>query len=118
MSDLKKMMRLRQKHVPEGFSHLTEDTVCRIDENHHVIGVLYLEKNLLTMCTMNESTGQMLAARLPDFTELVRQAIGEIDVLEELVAYRIETRNVELLVAPACHCTAVVLHKRKPNKRS
>ncbi|XP_073962859.1 uncharacterized protein isoform X2 [Choristoneura fumiferana] len=73
--------------------------------------------SLIKLSTVPESVSAALVTKLPVFTDVIRNAISEIDVLDELIAYRIETKSVEIVVAPADHCIACVVYRSRRKRK-
>ncbi|KAJ0171306.1 hypothetical protein K1T71_012856 [Dendrolimus kikuchii] len=86
-----------RKEIPNEFSEDTKRAIKRIDQHHNVLGLLYLRNDCLEMYTVPENMVRFLSKRLPPLHSAMRNAITEIDVLDELVAIRIETKKIEII---------------------
>ncbi|XP_034826469.2 uncharacterized protein [Maniola hyperantus] len=102
--------------MPSEFDEPTADSVARIENNSNVLGIMFFRQNLVEMCTAPENMAQTLSTNLPALSSTVQQAIGEIDVLDELVAYRVLTNKIEILVVVDQLFAACVVQKHRNKK--
>ncbi|CAH4023844.1 unnamed protein product [Pieris brassicae] len=84
--------------MPAEFSTHTIGAINRIEERPNVMGIMYFRNGFLQLTTVPETLSHILTSKLPPMTSAFRRAISEIDVLDELLAFRIETNSMEIIV--------------------
>ncbi|PZC74605.1 hypothetical protein B5X24_HaOG207623 [Helicoverpa armigera] len=109
--------KFRRREWPKEFSQVTTDTIDRIELNLNVIGLMYFREDEPIMHTMPRIEEVVLASQLPSLGRQIRNSIKEVDIMDDLVAYRIVTKSNELLVASDAEFSACVLQKLKPSEK-
>ncbi|CAG9137159.1 unnamed protein product [Plutella xylostella] len=89
----------------------TMDTIERIEKIQNVVGVLFFQNDNLEMSSVPESLAQVLAVKLPPLYHMVTSAVKEIDVLDDVVALRIVSRNLEIMVVMDCQFVTCAVQK-------
>ncbi|RVE50806.1 hypothetical protein evm_004555 [Chilo suppressalis] len=95
---------LTGKDFPEHLTGATMKTIDRIGQHHNVTGILYCNHRGTQISTIPESMSQTLTSKLPGYSSLVREALKDVDVFDDLIAYRIETKSDEIMVAAGEIC--------------
>ncbi|CAH2097463.1 unnamed protein product [Euphydryas editha] len=103
--------RIFKKDIPTEFDESTFNTINRIEENSNVIGLMHFRDGFVQLSTAPEAMTQTLTNKLPALTSAFQWSVGEIDILDELVAYRIVTNTIEIMAVANKEFTSCVVHK-------
>ncbi|CAH0717649.1 unnamed protein product, partial [Brenthis ino] len=107
----------RVHDIPREFDELTKNIISRIEHNPNVVGIMHLQNDQLQLYTVPEAMLQILSRHLPHLSLSFKLAIGDIDIFDKLLAYRIEANGIEIMVVPDKDFNACVVHKTAKKKR-
>ncbi|XP_026321094.1 uncharacterized protein LOC113231126 isoform X2 [Hyposmocoma kahamanoa] len=91
-------LRISESDAPTIPKHVY-DIIERIVEHPNVHGVMYFRGNHVEMCTVPKHYSVRFSTFLPLMSNAVHFAVTEVDVTDELMTYRIETKAYEIIVA-------------------
>ncbi|XP_045505179.1 uncharacterized protein LOC123701716 isoform X2 [Colias croceus] len=111
--------RISDRDMPSEFSTHTIKVINRIEERPNVMGIMYFRNDFLQLATVPENMVYPLSNKLPALSSIFRRVISEIDVLDELIAFRIETNLMEIIVTGSKEFSACVVQQvaKKSKKR-
>ncbi|KAJ2952258.1 hypothetical protein O0L34_g4534 [Tuta absoluta] len=102
--------------MPKDFNKDTIRIINRILSDPAILGIVYFKDYNVYMCTVPSDMRRGLTTMLPYLSPLVHRAVMDIDVLDELVAYRISSKTCDILVTGGKDIGAVAV-QAKPKKR-
>ncbi|XP_050355980.1 uncharacterized protein LOC126777126 [Nymphalis io] len=109
--------KIAKKDVPSEFDSSTVNTIKRIEKNSNVVGVMHFHRGNVQLCTAPESMTLILTKKIPTLTSTIHYSIGEIDILDELVAYRIVTNSIEIMAVADKEFTSCVIQRLTKQKQ-
>ncbi|CAD0205317.1 unnamed protein product [Chrysodeixis includens] len=115
MSGDKNKIRKSRRETPKELTADTLSVINRIDEQTNIIGVMYLLKGKVRMHTLPRREEVIFYKRLPELNKSIHFAIKELDTENEMIAYRIVTKNYEIIVTgdqEICACVMQIKNNR------